>query len=88
MLYAPRVSDLVFGDLAAGLYEDASARLHEHPALLRLLNRAPGGRPGGHLHLPAGDKELSETANPITECDRVRSYAAPGPPIGAPALIG
>jgi hypothetical protein len=22
-------------------------------------------------------------ANPITECDRVRSYAAPDPPIGA-----
>src|SRR5260370_39839181 len=31
----------LFGDLAAGLYEDPSARLLEHPALLRLLNLAP-----------------------------------------------
>ncbi len=31
----------LFGDLAAGLYEDASARVLEHPALLRLLNLEP-----------------------------------------------
>jgi formate dehydrogenase maturation protein FdhE len=31
----------LFGDLAAGLYEDVSARLLEHPALLRLLNLEP-----------------------------------------------
>jgi hypothetical protein len=64
----------LFGDLAAGLYEDASARLREHPALLRLLNLAPGPHTGGHLDLPAGDEELPATANPITECDCVRSY--------------
>ncbi len=29
------------GDPAAGLYEDASARLGEHPVVLRLLNLAP-----------------------------------------------
>ena len=39
-----------------------------------LLNLAPGPRAGGHLDLPAGDNELPETANPITECDCVRSY--------------
>ena len=70
----------LFEDLAAGLYEDASARLREHPALLRLLNLAPDPRAGGHLDLPAGDKELPETAHPITECDRMRSCAAPDPP--------
>ena len=48
----------LFGDLAAGLYEDASARLREHPALIRVLSLAPGRRPGGHLDLPAADKEL------------------------------
>ena len=64
----------LFGDLAAGLYEDALARLREHPALLRLLNPALGPRAGEHLDLPAGDKELPETANPIAECDCVRSY--------------
>ena len=69
----------LFEDLAAGLYEDASARLREHPALLRLLNLAPDPRAGGHLDLPAGDKELPETAHPITECDRMRSCAAPDP---------
>ena len=58
----------LFGDLAAGL-QDASAGLREHPTLLRLLNLAPGP-----LDLPAGDKELPETANPITECDCARSY--------------
>lgn len=47
--------------------------------LLRLLNLAPGSHAGGHLDRPAGDKEPSETANPITECDQVRSYAAPDP---------
>jgi hypothetical protein len=62
------------GDLAAGFFEEASARLREHPALLRLLNLAPGPRAGGHLDLPAGDEELPETADPITECDGVRSY--------------
>jgi hypothetical protein len=73
----------LFGDLAAGLYEDASARLREHPlssgcsVLRRVLVRLTAG---GHLDLPAGDKELRETANPITECDRVRRYAAPDPP--------
>jgi len=36
--------------------------------------------PTGHLDLPAGDKELPETAHPITECDRMRSCAAPDPP--------
>ena len=50
-----------------------------------ILRRVLCWRPSGSA---AGNKELSETANPITECDRVRSYAAPGPPIGAPALIG
>ena len=33
-----------------------------------------GPRAGGHLDLPAVDKELRETANPLTECDCVRSY--------------
>ena len=42
--------------------------------LSRPLNLAPDRRAGGHLDLPAGDKELPETANPITECDCVRSY--------------
>jgi len=71
----------LFEDLAAGLYEDASARLRVHPALLRLLNLAPDPRAGGHLDLSAGDKELPEAAHPITECDRMRSCAAPDPPI-------
>ena len=48
----------LFGDLPGGLYEDASARLREHPALIRVLSLAPGRRPGGHLDLPAADKEL------------------------------
>jgi hypothetical protein len=54
----------LFGDLAAGLYEDASAGLREQPALLRLLNLAPGPRAGGHLDLPAGDKG-SQMINPL-----------------------
>jgi len=48
------------------------------PALLRLLNLAP--RAVGQVDLPAGDEEPLETVNPITECDRLRSYAAPDPP--------
>ena len=36
------LATLLFGDAAAGLCEDASARLHEHPARLRLPNLAPG----------------------------------------------
>src|SRR5712691_8172329 len=59
----PLLATSLFGDLAAGLYEDASARLREHPALLRLLSLASGPRAVGHLDLPAGDKELPETAN-------------------------
>ena len=81
VLYLERIATSLFEDPAAGLYEDASARLREHPALLRLLNLAPDPRAGGHLDLPAGDKELPETAHPITECDRMRSCAAPDPPI-------
>ena len=50
------------------------------PALLRLLNLAPHPRAVSQVDLPAGDEELLETANPITECDRLRSYAAPDPP--------
>src|SRR5258708_11147235 len=57
-------------------------------AFLRLLNLAPGPRAVGHLDLPAGDKELPEMANPITECDRVRTYAAPDPPLGALVAVG
>ena len=59
----------LFGDLAARLYEDASAPLHEHPGSPRLLNLAPDPRAVGQVDLPAGDEELLETANPITECD-------------------
>ena len=44
-------------------------------------NTEPDPRAGGHLDLPAGEKELPETAHPITECDRMRSCAAPDPPI-------
>src|SRR5262249_18482844 len=51
----------LFGDPAAGLYEDDSARLREHLALLRLLNLAPDPRAVAHLDLPADDKELPET---------------------------
>ena len=67
------LATLLFGDLAAGFYEDASAGPREHPTLLRLLNLAPGPRAGGHLDLPAGDKELPDVADAITECDCVRS---------------
>ena len=42
-------------------------------------NAEPDPRAGGHLDLPAGEKELPETAHPITECDRMRSCAAPDP---------
>ncbi len=70
----------LFGDLAARLYEDASAPLREHPGSPRLLNLAPDPRAVGQVDLPAGDEELLETANPITECDRLRSYVAPDPP--------
>ena len=82
VLHLERTATSLLEDQAAGLYEDASdtARLHEHPARLRLLNLAADPRAGGHLDLPAGDKELPETANPITECDSMRSCAAPGPP--------
>lgn len=76
----PCVGDFVIEDLAAGPCEDASARPREHPALLRLLNLAPDPRAGGHLNLRAGDKELPETANPITECDGMRRGAVPDPP--------
>jgi hypothetical protein len=37
-------------------------------------SRWPGPAAGEHLDLPVGDKELQETANPITECDCMRSY--------------
>ena len=74
MLTSLLLATSLFRDLAAALYEDAWAGLREHPALLRLLNLSPGPRADGHLDLPAGDKELPETANPITECDCVRSY--------------
>ncbi len=86
MVISPRVSHLVFGDPAAGLCEDASARLREHPALLRLLNLAPV------LVLEAiwiwicplaVMRTARRDCNPVTECDCVRSYAAPDPPFGA-----
>jgi hypothetical protein len=34
----------LFGDPSAGFCQDASARLREHPALLRLLNLPPRRR--------------------------------------------
>jgi hypothetical protein len=70
----------LFGDLAAALYEDASARLREHLALLRLLNLSPVLVLSAIRICPLAIKNSRRLANPITECDRVRTYSAPDPP--------
>jgi NAD(P)-dependent dehydrogenase (short-subunit alcohol dehydrogenase family) len=59
-----------FEDPAAGLHEDASARLREHPALPRLLDLAPilaAVQCGGHQGLADGHEEGTVA---ITESDR------------------
>ena len=75
MCYGQVLATSLFEDLAAGLYEDASARLCEHPALLRLLDLAPDPRAGGHLDLPAGDEELPDRrptrSRNVTACGAV-----------------
>src|ERR1017187_8852393 len=61
----------LYEDPSAGLHEDASARLREHPALLgcSILRRpSPPSSVGGHQH-PAGGHEEGTVA--ITESDRI-----------------
>ncbi len=70
----------LYEDPSAGLHEDASARLREHPALLgcSILRRpSPPSSVGGHQH-PAGGHEKGAVA--ITESDRTLRVAAPGQP--------
>jgi hypothetical protein len=58
-------------DPAAGLQEDASARLPEHPALLGCLilrRSSPPSNVGGHQNLADGHEEGSVA---ITESDRI-----------------
>jgi hypothetical protein len=75
------------GDPAAGFCEDASARVYEHPALLRLLDLSLGLVLSAICPRTAMSKCL-ETGNLIAKCDCARSYAAPAPPIRRQVSIG
>jgi hypothetical protein len=81
------VSDLVIGDPAAGLCEDASARVYEHPALLRLLDLSLG-LVFSAICPPAATSKCPEMGNPIVECDCVRSCATPDPLIRRQVAVG
>jgi hypothetical protein len=68
----------LYEDPSAGLHEDASARLREHPALLgcSILRRtSPPSSAGGHQH-PAGGHEEGTVA--ITESDRILGHCTAG----------
>ncbi len=61
----------LFEDPAAGLHEDASARLREHPALLGCLilrQFSPPSSVGGHQDLAGGHEENTVA---ITQSDRI-----------------
>ena len=77
----------LFGDPAAGFCEDASARVYEHPTLLRLLDLSLG-LVLSTICPPAAMSKCPEAGNPIAKCDCVRSYAAPDPPIRRQVSIG
>ncbi len=74
----PVLATSLYEDPSAGLHEDASARLREHPALLgcSILRRtSPPSSAGGHQH-PAGGHEKGTVA--ITESDRILGHCTAG----------
>src|SRR6266853_2048989 len=74
----PLLATSLYEDPSAGLHEDASAILREHPALLgcSILRRtSPPSSAGGHQH-PAGGHEKGAVA--ITESDRILGHCTGG----------
>src|SRR5260221_14496124 len=83
-----RIATSLYDDPAAELYEDASARLGEYPAVLGclILRRAsPPSTVGGHQDLAGGHEEAPW---PSTESDRLTAtqlaaFTPPGEPVPA-----